>query len=225
MPENERAKRIVRAIYSGAAERLYEPLVVQGAFRLFGGRLNELAFEQGRRAVAVAGGRPILDMPVGTAYFTLEMARAFDGLVVGTDIADGMVKRAHETGRAAGLTNLAVVQADAHRLPFATGTFGAIMCTNGLQVIPGLEPTVAELARVLADDGTLLVSVITLPAPRPPRSKRRRRNLPTVMLSGDEIAAALEEVGLMVQDLATERLATLIEARKPRLPVRASESL
>lgn len=214
MAGNERAKRVVRAIYSGAAERLYEPLVVKGAFRLFGGRLNELAFEQGRLAAGIAGDRPILDMPVGTAYFTLELARAFDGLVVGADIAEGMVVSANDAARSAGLANLAIVQADAHHLPFATGAFGAIMCTNGLQVIPGLEPALAELTRVLAEDGTLFVSVLTLPAPRLPRSVGRRRNLPTVMLAGDEVADALEEVGLRVQSLARERLATLIEARK-----------
>jgi SAM-dependent methyltransferase len=209
----ELRQRIIRTIYSRAAERVYEPLVVKGAFRLFGGRLNELVIEQGHRAIAISGDRPILDMPVGTAYFTLEMARTFPGLVVGADIAEGMVERARDVASAAGVSNLAVVQADAHQLPFRDGAFGAVLCTNGLQVIPGLEPTLAELARVLDEGGTLFVSVLTLPAPRPPR-RRRRRNLPTVMLSGDEIAAAIEETGLEISSLGKERLATLIEARK-----------
>lgn len=159
----DRAKRLIGAIYSAAADRLYEPIVVRGAFPLLGGDLNELVLGQGRRAVAVAQGRPILDMPVGTAYFTVEMARLHDGVVVGADIARGMVDHAARAARGRGLDNLLSVQADAHVLPFGDASFGAILCTNGLQVIPGLEPTLAELARVLAPGGTLFASVVHLP--------------------------------------------------------------
>ena len=215
MPE-ERARKIVRAIYSKAADRLYEPLVVKGAFRLFGGNLNDLALEQGRRAVAVAAGEPILDMPVGTAYFTVEIARSHPGVVVGSDIAEGMVQRAREVALGRGARNLHVVQADAHHLPFANETFAAVLCTNGLQVIPGVRAAVSELARVLRPGGTLFVSVLTLPAAAPSRT---RRKLPTMMWSGDDVAALIAEHGFVVSSLRKERLATLIEAQKagPRI--------
>lgn len=211
---SDRTKRIVAGIYSAAADRLYEPIVVKGAFRIFGGNLNSLAVEQGRRAAEVAAGLPILDMPVGTAFFTVSMARRHDGLVVGADIAAGMVQRAQDVAREEGIANLKIVQADAHHLPFADGAFGAVMCTNGLQVIPGLRPAVAELARVVKPEGRLFISVLTLPAPRSVRETRREM-LPTVMWSGDDIAAVIEENGLDVEDVRKVRLATLIEARKP----------
>ena len=211
---SDRAKRFVGGIYSAAADHLYEPIVVKGAFRVFGGNLNALAIDQGQRATEVADGRPILDMPVGTAFFTVQMARRYPGLVVGADIATGMVQRAAEVAREEGTPNLTVVQADAHHLPFPDATFGAVMCTNGLQVIPGLRPAVSELARVLAHEGTLFVSVLTLPAPRSLRETRRDR-LPTMMWSGDDIAEVFEGNGLVVADLRKERLATLIEAHKP----------
>ncbi len=89
----ERAKKLIANIYSYTADKLYEPIVVKRAFPLFGGDLNDVVLEQGRRAVASAAGRPILDMPVGTAYFTVEMARAHPGLVVGVDIAAGWSSR------------------------------------------------------------------------------------------------------------------------------------
>lgn len=214
MGGTDRAKRIVAGIYSAAADRLYEPIVVKGAFRVFGGNLNELALDQGRRAVAQANGEPILDMPVGTAYFTVPMAARHSGLVVGTDIAAGMVQRAAEVAREQGVSNLEMVQADAHHLPFRDGTFGAVMCTNGLQVIPGLRPAVSELARVLKNEGVLYASVLTLPAPRSVRQTRRDK-LPTMMWSGDDIAEVFEQSGLQVQAVHKERLATLIEATKP----------
>ena len=214
MAGSDRAKRIVASIYSGAAKRFYEPIVVNGAFRLFGGRrLHDAIFEQGRRAIEIAGERPILDMPVGTAFFTVPVAEGHDGLVVGSDIAEGMVRQARTVAAEAGTDNLVMVQADAHYLSFATESFGAVLCTNGLQVIPGLRPTLSELARVLAPAGALLVCVLTAPAP-PTRGSRRPRDVPTVMLSGHEIAAAIEDEGLGVTSLQRRRFATLIEAQK-----------
>src|SRR5688500_16772445 len=132
-----RIKRFIASGYSLAADRIYEPIVVNGAFKVFGGNLNDLAVEQGRRAVELADGGPILDMPVGTAYFTTKLARAHEGLVVGSDIAWGMVVRSMEAAREEATPNLRCVQADAHSLPFPDDTFPAVMCTNGLQVIPG----------------------------------------------------------------------------------------
>ncbi|HET7481603.1 MAG TPA: class I SAM-dependent methyltransferase, partial [Actinomycetota bacterium] len=191
-----------------------DPLVVHGAFRLFGGRLNDLVMEQGRAAVAVAAGEPILDMPVGTGYFTLEMARHHDGLVVGLDIARGMVEEARERAVAAGVPNLVTVQADSHHLPFPDGTFAAITCSNGLQVIPGLVPSVRELARVLAPGGTLFVSVVLAPvgAALP---EATREHLPTLLRPGRDVARELARAGLQTSTSSRARLATLVEATKP----------
>lgn len=207
-------KRSIANLYSWSADRVYEPLVVQRAFPLLGGNLNELALEQGRRAVANAGTRPLLDMPVGTAFFTVTAAAAHDGLVVGADIAAGMVKRAKRAGAEAGVDNLVAVQTEAHRLPFADHSFGAILCTNGLQVIPGLEEAVAELARVLAPGASLYSSAITMPvAAALPSSVGRK--LPTVLKSRRELVVALTEAGLALRSVRSQRFATLIEALKP----------
>lgn len=213
MTSRDRAKKIIGGIYSLAANRLYEPLVVRTAFPLFGGDLNDLVLEQGRRAVSVAGTRPILDMPIGTAYFTLAAAGRHEGLVVGCDIAAGMVKKAKASAARDGIDNLEAVQADAHHLPFDDGCFGAILCTNGLQVIPGLDETMSELARVLAPDGRLYVSAVTMPmgALLPEQTAER---LPTLFKSRREISAALDRVGLRVTSVETNRFAVLLEATK-----------
>jgi ubiquinone/menaquinone biosynthesis C-methylase UbiE len=200
-----RAQKLIARIYSAAARRTYEPLVVHGSFRLLGGRLNDLVAEQGRRAVSVAAGAPILDVPVGTAYFTRAVARAHPGLVVGVDIAEGMVRKSAGVARDEGLANLKLVQASAHALPFGDGTFEAVLCTNGLQVIPDLERAVSELARVLAPDGTLFVSVLGVPLRAP--------GLPTAF-STARVGPVLERAGLQTQDVTRTRLATLLEATK-----------
>jgi SAM-dependent methyltransferase len=207
-------KRGIANLYSWSAERFYEPIVIQRAFPLLGGDLNDLALEQGRRAVASAGTRPLLDMPVGTAFFTVTAAAAHEGLVVGTDLAAGMVQRAKRAGAEAGVDNLVAVQADAHRLPFTDNSFGAILCTNGLQVIPGLEESVAELARVLAPGASLYASVITMPVAAALPSGVGRK-LPTVLKSRRELVIALMGAGLALRSVRSQRFATLIEALKP----------
>ena len=209
-----RAQRAISAFYSWAADKIYEPVIVKRAFPLLGGDLGSVVEAQGRAAVAGAGGHPILDLPVGTAYFTLAMARRHEGLVLGADIAWGMVRAARRAGLQADLDNLQAVQCDIHRLPFPDGAFGAVLCTNGLQVIPGLQESLHELARVLAPGASLYLSVIILPVTALlPRSAAARA--PTVLKSRGDLLEALAEAGLTVTSIAAQRLAVLIEARRP----------
>jgi ubiquinone/menaquinone biosynthesis C-methylase UbiE len=212
--ERRGLKRFIGGAYSYAADKFYDGLIVKGAFRLFGGRLNEHVLKHGRRAVEIADGKPILDMPVGTGYFTLDVARTHKGLVVGTDIAEGMVVQARRNAEAAGLDNLSGIRADAHHLPFADGAFAAVLCHNGLQVIPGLIPTVTELVRVLESGGTMFVSVVAAPAGGilPERS---RRHLPTMLRPRADVAQVLLDSGLTNVQVRHERLAALYEAVKP----------
>lgn len=207
------AKRLIGGIYSKAADKLYEPVVVKTAFPLLGGALNSHVLDQGRRAVDVAAGRPILDMPVGTAYFTSAIARGHPGIVVGADIAEGMVREAAETARGNRLDNLMVVRADAHALPFASSTFAAVMCTNGLQVIPGLQPTIDELARVLAPGGSLFVSTVSLPLGAA-LGRRANARLPTVLAGRQRVLGAIADAGLAITHVHKSRLALLAEAVK-----------
>jgi ubiquinone/menaquinone biosynthesis C-methylase UbiE len=213
MSERSGVKKLIGGIYSVTAKRLYEPIVVKGAFPLFGGDLNDAVLAQGRRVAHIAAGRPILDMPVGTAFFAIETAREHAGLVVGADIARGMVIETKVRAGKAGVTNLATVQADAHNLPFETGAFAAILCTNGLQVMPGLKRALDELARVLAPNGVLYASVVHLPlgALLPDLAAAR---LPTVLAARRSLADAFARAGLRVTSVGKQRLATLVEARK-----------
>ncbi len=205
--------RAVERYFSFAADRFYDRVTVGRVFRLLGGELNDLIYDQQRRAVASAAGAPILDMPVGTAYFTVAAAAEHPGIVVGSDLAEGMVAKAAETARSEGAANLALVRADAHRLPFRDRAFAAVLCNNGLPVIPGLRDTLSELVRVLDEDATLYVSAITLPvgAVLPPTMAHR---MPTGFMGRTELLRAMTAAGLDVTVTATSRLATLFEARR-----------
>jgi ubiquinone/menaquinone biosynthesis C-methylase UbiE len=213
MSERPRLQRAIGAVYSGAAGRLYEPVVIRGGFRLLGGDLNALVMAQNRRAAHIADGRPILDVPVGTGYFTTEMAALHRGLLVGADYAWGMAVESARTAERAGTPNLASMQTDVHRLPFADGSFAVLLCVNGLQVIPDVRGAVREAARVLAPRGTMLVSVITAPLDSVlPEALGAR--MPTVLRSGRAVAAELQRAGLRVTAFRRRRLASVMEAVK-----------
>ena len=212
-PRRNALKKAIGGIYSAAADRIYEPVVVKFGFPLLGGDVNALALAQGKKAARTADGGPILDMPVGTAYFTVQMAKLYEGVVVGADIAEGMVRTARRAALGAGVENLVCVQADAHALPFADGGFGAILCTNGLQVIPDLDASLAELARVLAPEGTMYTSIIAVPLSRAlPREAAGK--MPTMLKSRREITEAFSRAGLDVVSVDSNRFALLLEARR-----------
>jgi ubiquinone/menaquinone biosynthesis C-methylase UbiE len=213
VPIADLPKRIISEIYSRTADTLYEPIVVRGTFRLAANDLESLIARQGKAAVSAAGGGPILDLPVGTAHFTLPFARDHEGLVVGVDIAHGMAAAAERHAEEQAVGNLRAVQADAHALPFATGSFRAIMCSNGLQVMPGLERTLMELHRVLARGGSMFVSVVNFPLGSILPGVASE-HLPTMFKSRASMSSAIERVGFAIQGVATSRLATLLEATK-----------
>lgn len=215
MSRRSRAKRFVGGLYSAIADNVYEPLVVQGAFRVLGAHLHDTIRERGRRAADLAAGRPILDMPVGTGYFTLDTARQHPGTIVGVDLAAGMVREALRVAREADVDNLELVRADAHALPFESDSFEVVLCWNGLQVIPGTDETVRELARVLRPGGTLFASILTLPLGV---SERTAHRLPPLLQSRERFAQAFRSSGLTVAATETDRFATIFEIVKPGAP-------
>ncbi|MBA2365462.1 MAG: methyltransferase domain-containing protein [Actinobacteria bacterium] len=202
-------QRFEARFYSATASWLYDRVVVSFGFRLLAGRLHSKVLAQGTGAVQAAGHRPILDLPVGTAFFTLRWGRG--GFVVGADIAAGMVEEAKSRADGRGAEWLSTAQADVQHLPFRDRSFGAIMCTNGLQVMPPLPLALAELGRVLDHAGSLFVCMITFPVGALlPLSLSK--HLPTIFKSHRQVLAELRSEGWKVTARDRSRLALLFEA-------------
>ncbi len=87
------------------------------------------------------------------------------------------------------------------------------MCTNGLQVMPPLPITLAELGRVLDQESRLFVCLILFPiGALLPRSLRGR--LPTVFKGRAQVLEELQSEGWEVTAKDRSRLALLFEARR-----------
>ncbi|MEY2741660.1 MAG: hypothetical protein RIS21_28 [Planctomycetota bacterium] len=107
--------------------------------------LSDLAWEFA--AAGPAG--PLLDVGCGAGVF-LDKARASGRRAFGTDLAVGMVRRAHRHGHAAAASDVAA-------LPFPDATFAVATAMLVLHLVPDAHAALAELARVLVPGGRLVV--------------------------------------------------------------------
>ena len=99
----------------------------------------------------------LLDVPVGTAVFTHEKySRMPQADITCLDYSQDMLEQAEERFRSAGITHVKTMRGDVGALPFADGTFDAVLCMNGLHVFPDKPKAYAEIGRVLKAGGELL---------------------------------------------------------------------
>ena len=113
-------------------------------------------------AAGVDQGWRVLDVSTGTGEAALAIAPVIgaSGLLVGADIATAMLESARTRLHQAAFLPVA---ADVQALPFADGSFDAVICQLGLQFfpIPGLG--LLEFRRVLRDGGRIAICVASTP--------------------------------------------------------------
>jgi SAM-dependent methyltransferase len=102
------------------------------------------------RRVAIAHRRRVLDLGAGPGAVTPELVRRSAGLVVALDQDLTALQTDPD-----GWQGAARVGADGRFLPFATSTFDLVFCQCVLMWIRDLNTAVAEIRRVLSNDGAL----------------------------------------------------------------------
>jgi SAM-dependent methyltransferase len=103
-------------------------------------------------AVAEVAPERAADVGCGTGDLTERLAQEVAVPVVAVDLSHRMATLAR--GR-----RLAAVTADIERLPFADGSFDAVLANRVLYHLPDLDAGLAELARVLRPGGRLVAVV------------------------------------------------------------------
>jgi demethylmenaquinone methyltransferase / 2-methoxy-6-polyprenyl-1,4-benzoquinol methylase len=148
-------------------ERLRGDDVSRAVFAGLPSRYDRLAFllsfgqdRRWRRAVVdqVARASPgrVLDVATGPAGIALSVAGRTNAQVVGVDLNEPMLRAGLANVRRAGRQHqLGLALAHADRLPFADGSFDAVMFSYLLRYVDDPAATVAELARCLRPGGTL----------------------------------------------------------------------
>ena len=187
VPLGDKARR-VRAVFDSVADRydLMNDLMSAGAHRLWKRYTLALAnLHAGQRALDVAGGSG--DLALGLARQVGER-----GLVVLTDINAAMLERGRDRLINAGCSgNVACVQANAERLPFADSSFDCITIGFGLRNVTDKAAALRSMQRALKPGGQLLILEFSHPqlgALKPLYDAYSFRVLPLIgrVVAGDE---------------------------------------
>jgi ubiquinone/menaquinone biosynthesis C-methylase UbiE len=101
-------------------------------------------------------GMDLLDCGSGPGSITADLARfVAPGQVVGIDIGEEEVERAHAYADENGITNVAFRVGDVYALPFADSTFDAVFSNALLDHLRAPQEAIAEMYRVLKPGGVL----------------------------------------------------------------------
>lgn len=149
-------ERVWRWIYDGFSP-IFEP-VLEGCNRLLG----YADAEERRRLVAalhLQPGQRVLEVGVGTGRNLphLQNAVAACGLVVGADFSRGMLVQCRRRTRSAHVA-APLLQAEVDRLPFAEGSFDAVLQYGAINIFADVRAAIAEMARVTRPGGRVVVS-------------------------------------------------------------------
>lgn len=112
-------------------------------------------------------GERVLELGPGVGIYSLPIAEALrpSGALEALDVQPEMLAALRARARAAGIDNLALVEADAQRLPYADASFDAAYLVSVLGEIPDPSATLRELRRVLKPSGRLVVGEMLLADP------------------------------------------------------------
>ena len=117
------------------------------------GTTLQIVGEQLCEAMDLRAGQRVLDVAAGNGNATLAAARRWCR-VTSTDFVPALLERGKERAAAERL-EVTFQQADAEALPFADGSFDAVVSTFGVMFTPDQDKAAAELIRVCRSGGKI----------------------------------------------------------------------
>jgi ubiquinone/menaquinone biosynthesis C-methylase UbiE len=106
-----------------------------------------------------AAGDRVLDVACGAGALVIQVAPLVER-AVGVDLSHGMLEIARSRLRAAEdspLRNVEFLQGPSDAMPFADGSFTAVVCTTALHHFPDPQRSIDEIARVLDPGGRVVI--------------------------------------------------------------------
>lgn len=141
----------VRASFSGSIPEYYDRCLGPAWFDAF-------AADLAQRLPAKPPG-DVLEIACGTGLVTRRLREQLDSTVrlVATDLSKAMLDYAR--GKLSERRDIEWREADAVKLPFGDGEFGAVVCAFGVMFVPDKQAALREARRVLKEGGILLFNV------------------------------------------------------------------
>ena len=114
-------------------------------------------------------GDTVLDLGAGSGTDTMIASSLVgaSGKVLALDLTLAMLDRLRAAGKEVGVSNVAVIQGDAERLPLRDGSVDAVTSNGALNLVPEKRRAFAELFRVLRPEGRLQVADVVISRPVP----------------------------------------------------------
>jgi demethylmenaquinone methyltransferase/2-methoxy-6-polyprenyl-1,4-benzoquinol methylase len=110
----------------------------------------------------------VLDIATGTGDFAIEAVKLNPEKIIGVDISKGMLKLGVEKVNKLNLQNkIELKLGDSEKLPFSDNSFDAITVGFGVRNFENLEKGIADIYRVLNQDGMLVVLEFSKPTAFP----------------------------------------------------------
>lgn len=101
--------------------------------------------------------KTVLELAAGTGLIAKHIANAAEYIEV-TDASEQMIRQAERENHA---ENLHFSVQDMFCLPYADKSFNVVIVSNALHIVPQPEKAIAEIKRVLKDDGVLIAPTFT----------------------------------------------------------------
>ena len=105
----------------------------------------------------VVKAKTVLELATGTGLIAKHIVNAA-AHIEATDASAEMISEAKRDNRSA---KLHFSVQDMFRLPYADGSFDAVIVSNALHIVPQPEKALREIRRVLKDDGVLIAPTFT----------------------------------------------------------------
>ncbi|MCW4024415.1 MAG: class I SAM-dependent methyltransferase [Candidatus Bathyarchaeota archaeon] len=104
------------------------------------------------------GRRIILDVPVGTGVFTVDLYKelAKTSSIIALDYSMGMLKKAKERYEKSGLNDVLYIRGDVAQLPIMSEVVNVLLTMNGYHAFPDKDNALKEIARVVKPNGCVL---------------------------------------------------------------------
>ena len=99
----------------------------------------------------------VLELACGTGVLSVQLAGNVK-MLEATDFSEKMIEQAKMRPQS---SRLHFSVQDATALPYAPGTFDAVIISNALHIMPSPEKALAEIRRVLKPDGILIAPTFT----------------------------------------------------------------
>ena len=101
--------------------------------------------------------KQVLELATGTGLIAKHIVRSADHIEA-TDASQEMIEQAKQGVKS---TKLHFWVQDMFHLPYADQSFDVVIVSNALHIVPGPEKALAEIRRVLKEDGILIAPTFT----------------------------------------------------------------